>query len=275
MSASRMQDACIIAVAGLALWLSNGESVRAESLRAGGTGAALETLRRLGTAFATFEPDTRIEVVDGLGSSGGIAAVAAGAIDFSVSGRPLGPADDASLKASLIARTPFGLVSANSNPGDIKSDDVAVLFGSTTSVWPDGKPVRPILRPRTDIDSHLLVSTFRNMASALEKLRQRAEVPVGATDQDNARLAEGIAGSLTAMTLAQSHTENLRLRFLSIDGIAPTLENFESGRYPYGKDFYLVVSSRSMPALDRFMAFVRSAEGIAVLRNNGSLPVRR
>lgn len=113
------------------------------------------------------------------------------------------------------------------------------------------------------------------MSAAMEKLRQRAEVPVGPTDQDNARLAEGISGSLTAMTLAQMHSENLRLRFLSIDGIAPTLENFESGRYPYGKDFYLVMTSRAMPALDRFLAFVASSEGTAVLRDNGSVPVRR
>ena len=175
----------------------------------------------------------------------------------------------------MIARTPFGLVSTNSNPGDIKSDEVAGLFGSTTSVWPDGKPVRPILRPKTDSDSLLLISTFPHMSAAMEKLRQRAEVPVGPTDQDNARLAEGISGSLTAMTLAQMHSENLRLRFLSIDGIAPTLENFESGRYPYGKDFYLVMTSRAMPALDRFLAFVASSEGRAVLRDNGSVPVRR
>ena len=113
------------------------------------------------------------------------------------------------------------------------------------------------------------------MASAMEKLRQRAEVPVGPTDQDNARLAEGIAGSLTAMTLTQMHTENLRLRFLSIDDVAPTLENFESGKYPYGKEFHLVISSRATPALDRFLAFVASSEGTAVLRDNGSVPVRR
>ncbi len=113
------------------------------------------------------------------------------------------------------------------------------------------------------------------MPAAMEKARQRAEIPVAATDQDNARLAEGVAGSLTAMTLVQLQTENLRLRFLTIDGVAPTLENFESGKYPYGKDLHLVVSSRTTPALDRFVAFLHSPRGIAILRASGSLPVRR
>lgn len=270
-----MQNACIVAVAGFALWLSNGVSVRAELLRTGGTGATLETLRRLGTAFTTIEPAIQIEVIEGLGSSGGIAAVAAGAIDLSISGRMLSAADARSLKATVIARTPFGLVSSHGNPGDIRSVDIADLFGSATSVWADGKPVRPILRPKTDSDSSLLIGSFPNMPAAMEKARQRAEIPVAATDQDNARLAEGVAGSLTAMTLVQLQTENLRLRFLTIDGVAPTLENFESGKYPYGKDLHLVVSSRTTPALDRFVAFLHSPRGIAILRASGSLPVRR
>jgi phosphate transport system substrate-binding protein len=74
------------------------------------------------------------------------------------------------------------------------------------------------------------------------------------------------------MTFMQRQTEDLKLHFLTIDGVVPTLENFESGKYPYGKNLYLVVSSRATPALDRFVAFLRSPEGHRVLRANGSLP---
>jgi phosphate transport system substrate-binding protein len=247
---------------------------RAELLRAGGTGAMLETLRRLGEAFTRTEPDTRIEIIEGLGSSGGIAAVADGAIDFSIAGRPLAANDNRPLKGSIIARTPFGLVSSHEHPGDIRPADVAGLMGSTAAAWAGGVPVRLILRPKTDSDTTLLVSTFPDMAAVMEKLRQRPEIPVAPTDQDNAMLAERLPGSLTAMTLAQRQTEDLRLQFLTIDGVAPTLENLESGKYPYGKDLYLVVPSRTTPVLDRFAAFLHSPEGQRVLRANGSLPPR-
>lgn len=267
-----MQNACIGAAAVLSLWLANGVGVRAELLRTGGTGAVLEMQRGLGAAFTAIEPDTRIEVIEGLGSSGGIAAVASGAIDFSISGRPLGAADDRSLRATVIARTPFGLASSHSNPGDIRSVDVADLFGSVTAVWADGEPVRPILRPKSDGDSYLMVRSFPGMAAVLEKLRSRTEIPVAVTDQDNALLAQRLSGSLTAMTLAQMQTEALPLRFLKIDGVAPTLENFEAGKYAFGKDLYLVVSSRTMPALDRFVAFLHSPEGHRLLRAHGSMP---
>ncbi len=271
-TARQLKNTLVTAVVSLAVGLASCAGVRAETLRTGGTGAALVTLRLLGAAFAKTEPDIVIEVVEGLGSSGAMAAVAAGALDFCVSGRPPGDADDRSLRASILARSPIGFVSSHPSPGDIRVADLSDLFGSATSVWPDGKPVRVVLRPKNDSDSSLLASTFPEMSAAIEKVRARPEVPVAATDQDNARLAQALPDSLAFMTLMQLQTEKLRLRFLTIDGVAPTLANFQSGKYPYGKILHLVVSSRNSPARDRFLAFVRSPVGEAVLRENGSLP---
>jgi len=268
---SRIHRALILVITGLVLWISGAAVAHAEALRTGGTGAALATMRQLGAAFVKLEPDVRIDVIEGLGSSGGIAAITAGAIDFSFSGRALTAADDQTLKASLFARTPFGLASSNPQPGNLKSSDVAGFIGSASSVWPDGTPARLILRPKTDSDTHLLVRSFPNMADVMDKLRIRPEIPIAVTDQDNATLAEKLAGSLTAMTLLQLQSERLRLSFVTIDGVAPTLENFESGTYPYGKDIYLVTQSRIVPVLGRFIAFVRSADGRGILRANGSL----
>lgn len=271
-TARQLKNTLVTAVVSLTVGLASCAGVRAETLRTGGTGAALVTLRLLGAAFTKAEPDIVIEVVEGLGSSGAMAAVAAGALDFCVSGRPPGDADDRSLRASVLARSPIGFVSSHPSPGDIRAADIADLFGSATSVWPDGKAVRVVLRPKNESDTQLLVSTFPGMVAALEKVRARPEVPVAATDQDNARIAQGLPDSLTFMSLMQLQTENLRLRFLTVDGVAPTLVNYQSGKYPYGKVFHLVVASRNSPALDRFLAFVRTPAGEAVLRQNGSLP---
>lgn len=274
MVTSRIQNVLFLAVAGLALWLAGSTIASAETLRTGGTGATLETVRRLGAVFTKMTPGITVEVIEGLGSSGGIAAVAGGAIDFAFSARALDAKDDQTLRASVIARTPFCIVSSNPEPGDIRRADFAVFLGTATSVWPDGKPIRPVLRPRSDSDSLLLAGFFPNMADALEKLRQRSEIPVAPTDQDNANAAEKLADSVTGMTFAQLQTEGRRLRPMRLDGVAPTLENFERGAYPLGKDIYLVVASSTTPALDRFLAFLRSPEAATVFRDNGSLPVR-
>jgi phosphate transport system substrate-binding protein len=61
----------------------------AEVMRAGGTGSAQGLLQRLGEAFGAAHPEHTLEIVPGLGSSGGITAVSEGVLDLSVSSRVL------------------------------------------------------------------------------------------------------------------------------------------------------------------------------------------
>jgi phosphate transport system substrate-binding protein len=232
-------------------------------------------LQRVGAAFAEREPGTALTVVPNLGSAGAIAGVADGLLDFGVSGRPLKPEEEKSLTAIILASTPFGLASSHPNPGSIKSADVAAFYQNATSVWPDGTPVRLVLRSRGEVDAALLANTFPKMAEVIERLRERKEIPVVATDQDNILLAEKIPGSLAAITLTQVLTENSRLHFAAIDGVEPTLENFERGAYPYRKDFYFVFPPVRKPAVERFIAFLRSADGEKLLRETGSLAPRQ
>ena len=76
-------------VVSAALCAATVSGASAEVLRTGGTGSAMEMLKHLGEAFAAVEPGVKIQVIPSLGSTGGINAVADGALDFSVSGRAL------------------------------------------------------------------------------------------------------------------------------------------------------------------------------------------
>jgi phosphate transport system substrate-binding protein len=266
---------CRVVVAGIALLLAiPAGSAKADVLRTGGPGGATQMLQQAGAAFAQHEPGTTLMVVPNLGSGGAIAGVADGLLDFAVSGRPLTSAEAKSLTAILFASTPFGLATSQPNPGNIKSVDVAAFFQNVRSVWPDGTPVRVVLRSRAEVDAILLANTFPNLAAAIEQLRGHTEIPVVATDQDNVLLAEKMAGSLTAVTLTQVVTEKRRLHFVAIDGVDPTLENLERGTYPYRKDFYIVFAPSRKPAVERFIAFLRSADGEKLLRETGNLAPR-
>jgi phosphate transport system substrate-binding protein len=264
-----------IIAAGIALLLgATAGSARAEVLRTGGPGAVAKILQRVGAAFTEREPGTTLIVIPNLGSAGAIAGVADGLLDFGVSGRPLKSEEAKSLTAMILASTPFGLASSQPNPGSIKSADVAAFYQNISSVWPDGTPVRVVLRPRSEVDAALLANTFPNMAAAIEQLRERKEIPVVATDQDNVLLAEKIPGSLAAVTLTQVLTENSQLHFVAIDGVEPTLENFERGAYPYRKDFHFVFPPGKKPVVERFIAFLRSVDGERLLRETGNLVPR-
>ncbi|WP_290773251.1 substrate-binding domain-containing protein [Hoeflea sp.] len=259
-----------------AVCLGSISSAQADTLRIGGTGSATVLMQRLGAAFEASHADTSVEVIPGLGSSGGIAAVLDNVLDLAVSARPLKPVEQG-LTAIVAVRTPYGLVSSNPHPGDVAKTEVAAFYANPAATWPDGTSVRVILRPKSESDTALLGETFPGMAAAIEKIRSRIDVPVAATDQDNLEMASTIKGSLVGTSLTQIVTENYQsqLHFLTIDGAEPTLENLENGVYPYSKPYRFVFAEEPSPLVQRFMDFIASSEGKSILRASGSLSATR
>jgi phosphate transport system substrate-binding protein len=250
-----------------------GNSAAAETLRIGGTGAATPMMRHVGAIFAK-QSEIKIEVIPGLGSGGGIRAVADGVLDIAISGRQFKPDEmGRGLTAIAAMRTPFVLATSHRNPGGLKASDVSELFKHTKAKWPDGAPLRLILRSKGDSDITLLGDLFPGMSDALEAARLRPDVPIAATDQDNTELAQRLEGSLIGATFTQIKMEKGALRMIAIDGVEPNLENFEKGAYRYGKTLYIILPATKSAAAERFVAFLQSPQGQAALRDSGALPV--
>jgi phosphate transport system substrate-binding protein len=236
-------------------------SAHAETLTLGGTGAATELLRRLGSEFAS-RSGVEVKVIPSLGSSGAIRAAADGALDIAVSGRPLKPEESAKgLKVAFTLRTPFVFATSRHSPPEMSVAEIVTAFSSEKATWPDGTALRVILRPTSEGDVRLMGDLFPGLAIALEQARHRLYVPVAATDQDNADLAERTPGSLIGTSYLQVILEKRNLRFIAVDGVEPTLANFERGIYPYAKTLSFIAQERSNPAVERFLDFVRSPEG--------------
>jgi phosphate transport system substrate-binding protein len=244
----------------------------ADALRMGGTGAATAFLPEL---FAAVEQRQAITLmlVPSLGSGGGLRALQDGVLDVAVSGRPLTAAEIKSgLTQVATIRTPFVLVTSLARPNGFKSTEIADIFQSERASWADGTPLRIILRPKSDSDTPVLGGMFPGMAAAIEQARRRPDIPTAATDQDNADLAERIAGSLAGSSFTQIKMEQRNLRFVAIDGVGPSLANLQNGTYPFGKPLFFVAAARTTAATDRFIAFLRSPAGAAALHATGNLP---
>ncbi len=243
-----------------------------DALRVGGTGGATEMMRHVAAAFGTATGITT-EVIPGLGSNGALRALGAGVLDIAVSARPLNPAETArGLVAVAVARTALVFVTSHPQPNSLNSSDLAEIFKATTPKWVDGSPIHIILRTRLDSDTLILEERFAGMQAAIEAARRRPDVPLAATDQDSADLAERLPGSFVQAGLSQMKTEKRNLRFVPIDNVEPTLTNLEDGKYPYEKIFYLVFPAKRSVAAGRLLDFVRSAEGRNILRATGNLP---
>jgi phosphate transport system substrate-binding protein len=256
----------------LAAALTGGGSVaRPELLRMGGNGNGTAMLPIVFAAFAR-DGENRLEVIPSLGHGGGMRAAADGALDVVVASRPLNPQELAlGLKSVLAFRSPFGLVTSRSGAEGFKSSEIAGLFSSANARWPDGSPIRIILRPKDVTDSLVLGALFPNMKAALEQARHRHDVPIAATDQDSTQLAEQVPGSLAAAAFTQVMLEGRTLRFVSIDGVEPSLESLERGTYPYQRILYFVLPAKRSAAAERFIAFLRTPDGKTALRASGNL----
>ena len=86
---------------------------RADTVRLGGTGAALGTMALLAQAYKKVDPTFQLEIVANLGSNGGIKALTSGATQIAVVSRAIKAED---LAAGLLAveygRTAFVLATA-------------------------------------------------------------------------------------------------------------------------------------------------------------------
>jgi phosphate transport system substrate-binding protein len=241
----------------------------AETLRMGGTGAVSEMLRQIGPAFRA-QTGITLEVIPSLGTGGGNAAAADGVLGISVGGRDLRQKEiERGLKVVATFRTPFGLVTPRPGPDGLRSTEIAALYGADNPSWPDGSPILIIIRPADESDSLLLAALFPGMSEAIKHLRARSDLSVAATDQDNAEMAEKTHGSLIGASLTQIMSEKRNLHFVAIDGVAPSVETYENGSYPYAKTLYFVVPATTSPEAAAFLSFTATPAGKSLLRKAG------
>ena len=59
---------------------------------------------------------------------------------------------------------------------------------------------------------------------------------------------------------------------MPLDGVEPTLANFESGAYRFAKNLYFIVPRDSSAEAQRFVDFLRSPQGVKALRETETLP---
>jgi phosphate transport system substrate-binding protein len=255
----------------LAVSLLAATAASAQTLRLGGTGSALGLLQQVGAEFASAS-EIKIDVVSSLGSAGAIRALTDGVIDIAVSARPLKANEAAAgLSQVIMMRTAYVLATSHRNPNALNSADLPRIFTVEKATWSDGATIRIILRPRSETDTALLGTLFRDMDAAIETARRRTDVPTAATDQDNVDLAERVPGSLIGTSASQLATEHPNLRVVRLDDVAPTFANFESGAYPFVKKLYVIVRRDGPAEAQRFVAFLRSPPGVKALRKTETL----
>ncbi|MBQ6947129.1 MAG: substrate-binding domain-containing protein [Clostridia bacterium] len=68
--------------------------------------------------------------------------------------------------------------------------------------------------------------------------------------------------------------QNNMIRHLSVNGVAPTLENIENGTYPLGGTFYAVTRSDADENTKKFVEWITGPQGQAIIEQVGYTPLQ-
>jgi len=243
----------------------------AATVRIGGSGAAIGTMRLLGQAFEEGHPDHAVRVFDGLGTSGGIKALRAKRLDIAVASRNIEAGEkDSGLTAHRYGTSAFVFASHPDTPFlSLTQEQIAGIYANQLATWPNGKPLRLVLTPRGDSDTELLGRISPEVRAAVEAAHARKGMIVAMTDTAVADQVETTPGAFATSTLAVILSEGRHVTVHAVDGIVPSVDSLTTGSYPYVKDMYMFTSRQPSDAAKQFLEFVRSAQGAEILRAAG------
>lgn len=243
------------------------------TLKIGGTGGALGAMKELAAAYQKKQPGISVDVIPHLGTRGGISGVLKGAIDIGLAGRHLTPQEVAQgLQGVEYARSPFVFVTRSRNQWfDLTPDLIAAIYRGEIGKWPDGTPIRPVLRPEGDVDILMLREMSPAIRAAVDRAQSREGMTLARDDHQNCDLLEKVQGSFGTATLTQIVAEKRSLAILPLKGVEPSLTTMATGRYPHYRSFLLVTGPKVSPRAKKFIEFITSTEGGKILARNGNL----
>jgi phosphate transport system substrate-binding protein len=224
-------------------------------------------------AYRRLHPEVTIVMEKPLGSAGALKAMLAGALDITVSSKPLKPEEAAQgARVREYGKTPLLFVTHRNVPvKDITTREVEEIYSGKVRTWQNGEQIRPVLRPEGDIDTTILRGLSPGMEGAITMARQQKGVMIAVTDPESNEAVAKTPGSIGASSLTSLLVKKPALNPLSLNGVRATVRALANGSYPLAKDIRFVTTDRTPPAALKFLEFVYSAPGRAIAEKSGVL----
>jgi phosphate transport system substrate-binding protein len=233
----------------------------------------------LATEYRSDHANAPVALASGLGSSARIAAVADGRIDIAMASHGVDEAALArqGLAATVIARTAVVVgTNESARARTLTRQQVCDIFAGRLRNWshlggggPD-LPIRPLMRPAGEVDGDVA----REGIPCLATITLDASVAMIERPDDMARQLQATPGAIGITSAPLVEQSGGRIVAVTLDGVAPTVSNVESGAYPLTRRAILIHRRPAPPAVREFLRFVRGAQGQRIIRANGAIPYR-
>ena len=250
-----------------------------EVIRIGGTGTGTLLIQRVIESYANTQHGIAAKaIIPPLGSNGGLRALADGAIQIAVvtfpAIYPAKPEDTKGNKNIPWVRTPFVFTGRDLASGtNLSFAQIADIYSGRLGRWQDGKQVRLITRTERESDTRIMREISVEISAAVTLSLKRTGMPFAENDIDNQQLLERTQGSFGAIALGQLLLTDSALKPISLDGVAASAMNLQSGVYRLQKPLYLVVSQTASAGTRDFVKYLQSPEVIKIVGRYGFIPM--
>jgi len=231
----------------------------------------------LAKAYQEHYPATAVDIGKGLGTKARLQALDDGKINIALAshGVVVEELTSRGITAYEIAKVPviFG-VNASVPVTNITDAQICDAYASKITSWKElGGPdiaIAPRTRPDTEVDAEVV----RGKIACLKDLKMPDRVRVMPRSGDMAKELATTVGALGMTTTTVVEQSRGQIRALSLNGVAPSPDNVSRKVYTLTRDSFLLAKATSPPAVAKFIEFVRSSAGAAVILANGAVPVR-
>ncbi len=239
--------------------------------RISGSGTCIPLLRVLTDEYER-EGAVSFAYLPGLHSGGGITGVANGDLDIGAVSREL-TEEEQDLGLEYITLSDDGLALAvHPSVGitGLTSEQVRDIYAGRHEMWSElgGADVRVVVLDRNEDESAKII--LRQYV--LEDLPVTDQAVVLAYEQDMADGIQRTPGAIGYFSLGLGISEDLAVEYLFLDGVAPTVENIESGVYRMTRPLGIVVPASSPTGIAGFVSWATSDEARNLARERGFAP---
>lgn len=217
-----------------------------------------------------------ITLPNSIGTNGAKKAVKAGAIDLGLTAWPLTEADkQEGLKEIPYARVGIIIgVDPDVPDENLTYQELVDIFTGKKTQWQNGQTITVLSREYGDSTNRVMVSKVPGYKEALINSLNNELWTVCFTDQEEAHAVENTPFSIGFTNIAALKAQQLSIKPLKVNGVAPTVENIKNGSYPLFVDLYFVHKGKITNRAKNFLDFVFSDEGQKLLVEYNSIPLK-
>jgi phosphate transport system substrate-binding protein len=234
-----------------------------------GGGAALTAVQALTKKFTELHPAVSFQL-DNVGTETSIVLANTGDADFGFISRDLRPEEKDKVVLQAVGSAGTGVIVNPANGlSSITKAQLKQIYQCALTDWSQvgGQPgqIRPFVREANSSTRQ----TWETYVFGGEKPSYGKCVVEAYESDETQKAVVSFKDSIAMYTLSTDNLKNKNIKFLTLDGVAPTTDALVSLKWPIFRPLYVIYNpepTKVKPTIKAFIEFIRSPEGQAVLK---------